>query len=831
MLHLDLRAGSLARLVLVLSPAALFTNPAVALQGDAPSTEIGWSFDSGPLPSRGVGATVIASELIQLPGAEWMRVHFGDVELAGRVGIGGNSILRLTSLEDGYYQELDEVSLAQWRGTSAHFNGDAVLVELISGTAAGSNRLELTHVDIGVPSPGGSFSSICGGVDERVFSTDPRVGRTSGTGCTVFLIDDCNECILTAGHCGSIGAVHFNVPQSDPNGSPNFPPPGDQYAVDSSSRQRTFVGGGRDWQYFGVFPNSNTGLTPGEAQGQTFEFVAPPSFNTNQEIRITGHGVDTEPPGANRSQQTSTGSWSWSNSLSLGYFTDTEGANSGSPIIHEASGTCIGIHTSGGCGATGGNNSGTSFLNDDLQYAIANARGVCAFGIQVLGELPRSIPTSVGAPVSIRVASDTVPGSVLLNVRTSQGPFTSVPMQSLGNEQWEALLQTGDCFEVAEYYFTAIGVEAGPISLPTDAPQRFFTAPAGTLVAPIFTDDFQTDQGWTTGGNASTGLWVRADPVNSITGDPAADADGSGLCFVTGNAGGEDVDGGEVVLTSPSFDTTGGAVVSWAYWISELGTDTLSAQDYLRVDYSLDGSSWNQVRDYSTSRLEWRRDFLRFGLDLPAGETTRLRFRAADNGGGDRIEAALDDFRVEAVDCSALASFCNGDGGDQQGCTDCPCTVQNAPEGTIGGCLNSAGTAARLIGTGVGSLAADTLRFELTGGTLSTFGVLVSGSVQLPQNPTAPCPTGAGIVAAQLDGLRCVGGSLVRHGSRSIDANGEIGATGPAWGPPNGPPGGLSAGFAAGETRYFQIFYREDFVLGCNSGQNTTQAVGVTFEP
>ena len=52
---------------------------------------------------------------------------------------------------------------------------------------------------------------------------------------------------------------------------------------------------------------------------------------------------------------------------------------------------------------------------------------------------------------------------------------------------------------------------------------------------------------------------------------------------------------------------------------------------------------------------------------------------------------------------SEFPDQCNGDGGDQMGCTDCPCT-NNAPQGTIGGCLNSAGTASRLIGTGDPSL-------------------------------------------------------------------------------------------------------------------------------
>ena len=35
----------------------------------------------------------------------------------------------------------------------------------------------------------------------------------------------------------------------------------------------------------------------------------------------------------------------------------------------------------------------------------------------------------------------------------------------------------------------------------------------------------------------------------------------------------------------------------------------------------------------------------------------------------------------------------------------------------------------------------------------------------------------------------------------------------------------------SGTTRYFQVFYRADDTLSCGTGQNTTQAVEVTFYP
>lgn len=182
---------------------------------------------------------------------------------------------------------------------------------------------------------------------------------------------------------------------------------------------------------------------------------------------------------------------------------------------------------------------------------------------------------------------------------------------------------------------------------------------------------------------------------------------------------------------------------------------------------------------------------------------------------------------------AAFESFCEGDGGDGAGCSDCPC-MNNQVSGSSGGCLNGVGTGATLTASGTPSISGDTLRIELTSGNPLTFGVLASGDNRLPANPESPCfYLDSGVFATTLDGLRCVGGSFQRHGARPTDAGGDIGVTTNGWGPPDGPPGGLTAqgGFVGGQTRHFQVFYREDDTLACNTGQNTTQGITTTFVP
>ncbi len=186
---------------------------------------------------------------------------------------------------------------------------------------------------------------------------------------------------------------------------------------------------------------------------------------------------------------------------------------------------------------------------------------------------------------------------------------------------------------------------------------------------------------------------------------------------------------------------------------------------------------------------------------------------------------------------SSFTNFCKGDGGNQVGCTNCPCG-NNASPGTCGGCLNSAGTSARLlpsgsasIGLGVSSTA--DLRFGLTGAPPLAFAILLSGGAVAPNNPANPCfPFQSGIQSLSLDGLRCVVTDLWRHGGRQCDVNGDVGVTNSPWGGEGGPPVGIlnQSGFMAGQVRYFQSYYRDDAKLVCMRGINTSQAVCVTVE-
>ncbi len=342
-------------------------------------------------------------QIIQIPDAIWLRLHFRDYNL------GQNSTITITSLQDRGEQRLDRHSLPQWENATAIFNGDSVEIELhvdssdenvyfvIDNLIAGDPQ-EVSHAD----EPG--MRTLCG-ADDRAPATDARVGRLFLGGCTAWLVS--NGRLLTAGHCADsdpdgagpmlpdgtldlAGVVEFNVPASQANGNTVAANPNDQYPINTDSVVWRFDGEGqglgKDWAVFTVNPNANTGLTPFQAQGAFFRMTNENPV-TNSVIRITGMGSDSTPTGStgggnaqNFTNQTSFGPYvaesSAGNDIWHSYVVDSTGGNSGSPIIWEGLDFTVGIHTNGGCNADGsGANNGTSFEVDALEAAIDNHPG------------------------------------------------------------------------------------------------------------------------------------------------------------------------------------------------------------------------------------------------------------------------------------------------------------------------------------------------------------------------------------------------------------------------------------------------------------------------
>lgn len=360
-----------------------FTDDPITLP-TPPSEEVRISVDSGLVtadPAGGDGQVVFVT-MVHVTDAPWLRLAFDEALLAGDPANDNASRLRITSLRDGAVQHLNAENVRQWSNTSAYFNGDSVIVELIASPGTGPSRLVMSKVTAGLD----SFSdrSICQTVDDRVLSYDDRHARHT-VGCSSWVINDLNSMFLTAGHCGTSGShvMQFKVPLSTSSGSWVNPAPEHQYVVDGTSTQGQNNGVGQDWGYFGVSVNSNTGLTPYQAYGvrNTLATSIPAVAGSN--IRITGYGTTSSPvPNQwNQVQKTHVGPMKSKSGTSLGYHTDTTGGNSGSCVLYDNQDTAIGIHTHGGCTTSPSSyNNGTQITYGPLQTALANPAGVCRTG-------------------------------------------------------------------------------------------------------------------------------------------------------------------------------------------------------------------------------------------------------------------------------------------------------------------------------------------------------------------------------------------------------------------------------------------------------------------
>ncbi|HEX6813439.1 MAG TPA: hypothetical protein VF384_17605 [Planctomycetota bacterium] len=652
--------------------------PRLAAQEEEVSTRHFAGVDSGLVGNQNPAAAalgipeVVWSTVVSVPQAAWVRLTYVGVLLSGAPDRGSDgSFLRITSMLDGQKQTQHLLHVGQWQDTSAYFNGDSVLVEILACPGTGNNRLMIGDVIAG-PSQPASTDSICGGADNRVLSTDNRTARNQPTGCTSWMINDCNHCFLTAGHCASgLQLIEFNVPLSTSSGSLQHPGPQHQYAVDPASRQTNGGQGiGNDWCYFGVFANSTTNLTPFQAYGgQAFDVLPMPPPVSSQSIRITGYGSTSSPvsPTWTQVQKTHAGPYASFAGTTVRYVTDTTGGNSGSPVILDGTNDTIGIHTHAGCTSTGGSNHGTGSNHAGLQAALANPLGVCACPTFTF---PNGLPTRT-APngtslirMQIGNAASLLPGSVRFHVSTGGAWQTIVPA-TVGLNLFDAPVPACACGSYVQFYFTAQNTLSATFSSPATAPASVHSAAAADSVVVVRNHDFNTlPPAWFVSNTSVTaGAWERGAPAGS--GNPGADFDGSGQCWVTGLAANEDLDGGPTRLVTEAVDlsTSWNPVVRYALWFTNP-----TNEDRLVVEASNDaGANWIVIEDLGPF-AGWTAHQIRVRDHFASPAMFTVRFSVADNPDDSTTEAALDAFRIDDLTCTpatwtSYGTGCAGPGG------------------------------------------------------------------------------------------------------------------------------------------------------------------------
>ncbi len=303
-----------------------------------------------------------------------------------------------------------------------------------------------------------------------------------------------------------------------------------------------------------------------------------------------------------------------------------------------------------------------AFMKENVQAAIAVMATLAEpFTIAITHEpLDDTEVTGQPYPVTARIvgAAPLVADSVRVHWRVGGGPFTSAVLVPTGQpDEYGAVIPGQPAGSFVEYYLRARD-QAGHVTTdPAGAPASLHGFMTGIEI--VFADDAEIERGWTysaAGDNATTGLWVRADPVgtdyqpeNDHTPDPGH------ICFVTGNgapgggSGDQDVDGGRTSLVSPVFDLTGAVWAKLSYWRWYVVATSLD--DAFKVYVSNNGgSTWQLLEQVAQSAYPWAQAlFADLGTQIELTNQMRLKFVAEDSGSPSLVEAALDDLVVSGV--------------------------------------------------------------------------------------------------------------------------------------------------------------------------------------
>jgi len=185
-----------------------------------------------------------------------------------------------------------------------------------------------------------------------------------------------------------------------------------------------------------------------------------------------------------------------------------------------------------------------------------------------------------------------------------------------------------------------------------------------------YCDDFALDYGWITSSNsgASTGFWELGEPIgtsyNGLQSNPEVDVnnDNGDQCYITGNGGNgvgdDDIDGGEVVLTTPVFNlsTYSDPYIEYDRWFFNDGGAGSAPDDELIIEIT-NGGAWVNVETISDGNQEsqWVNNNFRVLNYVPLTANMQMRFRANDLGEGHLVEGGIDDFCVTENGCATAA--------------------------------------------------------------------------------------------------------------------------------------------------------------------------------
>ena len=318
----------------------------------------------------------------------------------------------------------------------------------------------------------------------------------------------------------------------------------------------------------------------------------------------------------------------------------------------------------------------------------------CQTDPAIVIEYPNGQPTLVdpngGTMVAIDVSAGTSePAGGMLHWNDGSG-WGTAPLDS----GYDATFPAFECGAGVDWYISVDTTDGDTIVSPYGAPSSTWSAMAYTGSEVTFDDDFNTDQGWDVTNSAGTGNWERVTPSNGgVRCDNPTDADGSGMCYVTGNGVDEDVDDGSTILTSPEMEFGDGALLSYSRWYSN-GSNCNGGDpnnDYFYVDVSYNGGAWinlETVGPVAESDGGW------YDVEqaLSGSGSVQVRFTCGDLNTGSVVEAAVDAVSIKDSYCDDASCTGDADGDGMVGVADILIVIDMWGQSGGAGDINGDGT-------------------------------------------------------------------------------------------------------------------------------------------
>ena len=230
-------------------------------------------------------------------------------------------------------------------------------------------------------------------------------------------------------------------------------------------------------------------------------------------------------------------------------------------------------------------------------------------------------------------------------------------------------------------------------------------------------------------------------------------------------------------LITPSFPVNGlGTEFGFDHYFNWFGPE------FADVDISVGGGAWTNVLQYTADT----EGHVAIDLDPYVGMNVEFRFHYYNAD----YEYYWHIDNVGQFPASGTGTpYCFGDGSG----TQCPCGNNNDGSVLGAGCANGVfASGAKLSGSGVASISADTLVLSATGLDPDNSGLYFQANDDLSP----------GIIWG--DGLQCAGGQLKRLGVRFADATGASDTS--AW---TTPISVWAGNVLAGDTKRYQLWYRD----------------------